>query len=397
MPALKLEQLSNEVMELTSQPELAVIERRAGHRRARRWVTSAAWVVILPVVGVLLWAVVPTGHPANVVATPPADPSGGPVGWADAGDATHLYATLNKCPACDARLVGSDDGGRTWTVRQETLFPEVFDLDVRGARTLLAPEVHEKAPVQGHAARISTDGGRTWADLTTSGTPATKVPAGGWLRCSDAGVRPGTTSSLLGACTLQVLDPAGRTIRPLATPPPGIATGVAEAPAAAGLWVTGFDGSGVPSVSVSRDGGVTWSVHSFPPPVRSSSGEVRVSTPDGRAVCAMVGVADGYRSMDGGRTWQPIDVNDALSADGADLAPALMLPDGTHVRQRQTASGFHVLFSPVGARAYVEGSRPAWPGLAVHMADDGSYTAHDSRALYRSTDGTNWTRITPQG
>jgi len=382
------DRLVGEVGERVVQPELAVIERRVRRRRARRRTAAATGAVVVAVAGGL-WAGTPGADGPSGVA---ASPSGGPVlVWAAAGDADHLYGLLSE-PA-GSRLVGSDDGGRTWTVRQAAWSGEGGRPRVAAAGTLLAPAVHEKPPVRGRPARLSTDGGRTWADLATATSPVARVPAAGWLAC--AGELTGQDT-----CDPWVVDPGARRAGPLATPPDLTVRDVPELPPAAGLWVTGVDGSGRAAVGVSRDGGATWSTHGFPVP-EGRSGDlvhlprVRLSTRDGRTVDAVVGngLSDyGFRSTDGGRTWHATNggapLPGALDVDD----PAVTLPDGTHVLQRRDGDRIRPLFGG-GAAGYVADGDRQWPATAAHTAPDGTLVSRDWDNLYLSTDGAAWFEV----
>jgi hypothetical protein len=412
MPASGLDQLNTEVMEYTGQPDFAEIRHRAGRRRTRRHARSVAVAALAVLLGTgLLWGVGPVGRGRDVVTPPSVVPSGqvpfsgGPLSWADAGDANHLYAVLWECPLCTARLIGSDDGGRTWTARQSPHADGGISLgiEVRGPLTLEA------------AGRLSVDGGRTWRDLVAAATPTARVPAGGWLECDDHGTRTGPVAILSApgstGCELRVVDPANRTVRPLAAPPPITAYGMAVVPAGTGLWVLGLDGGRRPAVSISRDGGGTWSTSSFGNPVpaeaagtkQGSSYTAEVSTHDGRTAHVVVAYLDksyGFRSTDGGHGWKPTNGGAALPGS---TVPGITLPDGTHVLQVWGAGNRLVPLSGVDdAVTYVAVPRPGWPALdsgvsrVVGEGTAGMYLATDHRTLAYSTNGTDWHEVTPR-
>jgi hypothetical protein len=427
----KLTRLGAEIVELTAQPELDVIKRRARRRRIRRRAATGAGVALaVSLTGIAAWQLLP-GVPGR---TSPAGPSpspsrqlpgapGGPLAWAAAGDAGHLYAELYPCEgsshattaACDVKFVGSDDAGKHWDVRQ--------DIDtgmlVRGPTTLVAPATGPKSGSQ--PMRVSLDGGRSWQPVTTDNTPRATVPAGGWLDCdSDSGF---TSVPLFPqqSCVLRAVDPVAHTIRPLA-PPSGITPAMAApVPADAGLWLLGMDGDRNATVSVSRDGGITWSTHHFgvppadPSPTVDPSSTVaplvpdanqhrydgiQLSTFDGRTVNAVLTrhpYAYGFRSVDGGQTWLPTGEGKPLPSMAPDYNPAVTLPDGTHVLQdEQDDHGIAWFGRPPDARTYVKANaRQGWPGRGAMMAGDGHLFSYDGHQIWLSTNGTSWQAITP--
>lgn len=394
MPTSKLDQLCTEIMELTSQPDLAVIRRRARRHRVRRHAAAGVAAGVVGAIMLVGGAALSHGsasrpHPADNLPTPGPTPSGlvlfpeGPIRWADVGDAQHVYAVLSECGDCAPRLVGSDDGGRTWTVRSDRWASG--PIEVRGPRTLVTT---------GSSMTISTDGGRTWSVAVADPTPVPSVPAGGWLMCTDL---PG------GHCAPTVVDPAHGRLHPLATLPAVNAIDVPFAPDAAGLWIEGREPNGTPSVAVSHDRGVTWSVHAFTGLPSGNGGMVNdnrahVVTRDqttAYAVCGNGIETRGFRSTDGGVTWQPTNGGAQLPGPLAYIQPSTVLPDGTHVLQQQGDARIQPLFGRQGGDSYVAESRPGWPTVPLHLAVDGSLVGADHRSLYLSTDGRTWTTATP--
>ena len=411
MPTPPFEHFNNEVMELTTQPEVAVIERRAHRRRVRRWVTSSvAAVVALQLAGALAWAgALPGRSPAKVAASPSPSASAypaGPVWWADAADQDHLYALLYSCQTCPMRLVGSDDGGRTWSTRHEGWTGGVGVPQVIGPRTLFtsgAPESYDHSTLEpALPAAISTDGGRTWVPLSTSSTPTAHVPAGGWLDCSHFESVYQQSIEIPGKlCHLTVVDPKARTIRPL-VPPAGITPyGAAAVPVEHGLWVAGLDGDGWLNVSVSHDGGLTWTTHRFgelPRLARDKIANVAgysaaISTFDGQTAYAVIGFGSathGYQTTDGGRTWTPVGAGAGLPHPSRMDGPAITLPDGTFVLQRQVNGKFQPLVSIAEADRLRPDDLRDWPPTLVFPDRNGWYTAVDGWTFYRSQDGVHW-------
>src|SRR5438067_7461596 len=109
MPTRELDRLCADVMELTRQPELSVIRRRATRRRRGRVALASAGLAVVGLVaaGGIVVASLPGRHSgADVGGSPSALPSmlqpfpSGPVAWADTADGAHVYAVLEECPAC---------------------------------------------------------------------------------------------------------------------------------------------------------------------------------------------------------------------------------------------------------------------------------------------------------
>jgi hypothetical protein len=409
-------------MELTRQPEFPVIQRRAARRRLRRRAALGTAVAGVLVVSAGLTAAWPTGGQS---ASPGATPPGGqaprdPLHWADAADADHLYAVVADCTGCEARLVGSDDGGRTWTLRQATAYRkpaytgyEFFDIEVRGPSTL---EQTGRIPKSGEppVTIVSTDGGRNWAPVTVDSQPAARVPAGGWLES--------VSKDDNRAAELRVVDPATRRAYPLATPPPGMhIPDVVQTPDGSGLWVQGLDSTDKKAmVAVSRDHGVTWLTHTFDPtdtafrastasptPSASQAGDppglqlfttLDVVTRDGTTVYATFGQGRNHwsvRSPDGGLNWTVLNGGDPLPRLLVDERPSFVLPDGTHVLQQQLENDqFRVYASAGGGSRYVAIEPAGWPQAVVHPTIGGTYVAHNRQTIYRSADGQHWTQTT---
>jgi hypothetical protein len=411
MPAPYLDRLSAEVIDHTVQPEFTEIAWRVRRRRTRRYALSGAAIMVAVLVGAgVTWGVRPAGHAQQVTTPPSVEPSDrtpfamGPVVRADAADATHLYAVLKDCASCPFRLVGSDNAGRTWTLRA---LPSA-DPDV---------EVHGPATLTAGIRKLSTDGGHLWTDFDADPTPATRVPPGGWLYCYSAWqMGADAIVSAPAPCEPRVVDPGAGTVRPLAGPLPITPYAVAPAPPAAGLWVLGLDAGRRAAVSVSRDGGATWSTSSFGDPVPAGAVNtkddgnaytVQVSTYDGTVAHVITGRPDqhhGYRSTDGGHSWSPTNGGAPLPDPLVDGEPGLTLPDGTHVLQRWPQGGASYvqwLTGVDGAARYDPVPRPGWPVLSSGrygypvIGGTGLLLAYDNRTVAWSTDGTTWHQAVP--
>jgi hypothetical protein len=408
MHTSKLSRLGTAVTELTKQPEFEVITRRARRRRIKRLTANTAGVivVVLNLAGIMFLQVLP-----GSVATPTGAPRG-PLAWAAASDANHLYAELHPCTGCEVRFVGSDDGGKHWDVRQAV---DTAGMLVRGPTTLVAPAT---GPTFGNQPmRVSVDGGRGWKSVATDNTPQAKVPTGGWLDCNSTFGLTSIQLSPLTSCLLRAVDPVAGTSRPLA-PPPGVTPAmVAPVPAAAGLWVLGVDNDKNAAMSVSRDGGVTWYTHHFGAPTNPSPGvdpsatappdpsrnqhtvdSIQISTFDGQTVNAVLTKAPyayGFRSTDGGQTWQPTNGGGPLPTIAYNN-PAVTLPDGTHVLQDLRGAHPTAWFGKQpDARSYSKANVQGWPSLGAMMGGDGHLVGYDTNQIWLSTNGINWQRITP--
>ncbi|HEY2672998.1 MAG TPA: hypothetical protein VGJ07_21900 [Rugosimonospora sp.] len=351
-----------------------------------------------------------------------------------AADRDHLYAVIAACPSkdphyeepwnCNDQLFGSDDSGRTWTLRDRNidrqsvaaLAPGVLTTDPDVARQnggieqsrqsppskpgTLAPSSAGPQPVS-----ISLDGGHTWSRWTArdNPTPVPAVPAQGWLACHWT--RPQT------GCTLYANDAGTGRSSPLANPPGLDVEQVDDLPATAGIWVSGQDPhSEYPAVGVSTDQGRTWTTHVFGPGESdhpAGGSYLQAAAPasiDGRTAYTVVeasnyegapGKAFVYRTSDGGATWQRMDPGHTLSftADGQSYLAA----DGTHVVYNLGRVPAVWSISGNGGESYQPATRLTGlgalrdpRGLAVAA---GAYLAWDNDNVYRSADGIHWSRL----
>jgi hypothetical protein len=430
--ASKLGSLCDEVMENTRQPEFRTIRGRMARRRLRRRTGTGVAAAVLVLAGGLVWGSWP-GSPASSDVNPASRSTAAAdrVQFADAADATHLYALLNDCTGCG--LIGSDDGGRTWTTRLSGVsgtvrIPgfteyEFGDLAVRGPSIL---EMNGSVPKSGRPSIdvVSTDGGRTWAKVTADQNPVAAVPAGSWLEIVSAVAgEPGA---------LWVIDPATHTSHPLATSPAGMhVVAVARTSDRAGLWVQGRDITDSKAmIAVSKDRGATWITRTFdltdpglhpstasPDPSSTTDTtsprgtvpwpSVDVVTYDGTTAYAVVGVQTDWslRSTDGGRTWNVMNGGNPLPGPLAEVgapAPGLMdprpsfvRPDGTHVLQTEQDDQYRAYASTDGGSRYAQIDPDGWPQGAVQITPAGTYIARSWRAIYLSTDGKSWTTVIP--
>ncbi|MEV4518035.1 sialidase family protein [Dactylosporangium sp. NPDC049525] len=328
--------------------------------------------------------------------------SDGLVEEAVATDLNHLYALQLRCPtadqnSCKSVLFGSDDGGQTWTQRKSG---SPYQLRV------LAPGVLGGLAMTGPTsavARFSSDGGRNWKDVKLAAGTMAAVPAGGWPTCREGS--NGTTQ-----CAVYGVNAQTGAEQKLATQPPAlIPTGVEPTPANTGLWVSGYvQQSNRTGVSVSRDGGRTWSTHVFGKdepdyPQDINNQQVRIATVDGTTAYAVVSVVTNngqnrllvYRTGDGGQTWQRADPGRTLPwlqhGDSSFVAA-----DGTHLVQTVVSNPGAWYAGTTGAY-----TKPA-PVTGLDGIDDlrqpvqtvaaGAYLLYDRSAVYVSPDGLHWTR-----
>lgn len=327
--------------------------------------------------------------------------SDGFVQEAVATDLNHLYAVQLRCASedsssCVGVLYGSDDGGHTWTERKRDNPYQLQDL---------APGVIGAAFPSGRNAawRFSTDGGRNWKDLKSSSGTIPAVPHGGWATCRE-------DNQGVAQCAVYGVNVQTGAQKKLATQPPTIIpTGVNQAPAGAGLWVSGY----VPQVnrvgvSVSRDDGRTWSTHVFgqdeadyPQDINNES--VGIATVDGTTAYAVVSIVTNngqnqlrvYRTSDNGQTWQRTDPQHTPPwvQHGEN---SFVTADGTHVVQTVVDNPAEWYAGTTGAY-----TKPA-PMTGLEGIDDmrqpvrnvapGAYIVFDRSAVYASPDGLHWNR-----
>ncbi|MEV4623130.1 hypothetical protein AB0J74_31025 [Asanoa sp. NPDC049573] len=375
---------------------------RRRHRRATAWAAGAVvGVVLVGAMGVTT-ARAPGGspvtapHPAQSADGWPAETHDGTIISAAATDATHLYAGIAACPwqgqvrHCTARLVGSDDAGRTWTVRQADFGDGRVTAPAPGVLLRTIEDVASPPPKIEYETRLSTDGGRTWRVLRSSPDPVAEVPAGGWVQCAEPSVQ---------VCTLLAVDPATALAAPLASQPALTIDAPAQVPVSAGVWVTGRDPDdrSRPAVAVSHDRGRTWSTHVFGREEMPSA--YRSAVPhsvDGSTAYTVVSGSKPtvFRSIDGGRSWQP-GPETLPSSAGAD-GDGFVAADGTHIVLGTTNPPWLWYAGTAGGYRTVD-----LPGLddrlpparaLVRVTAPGVYVAFDNAAVYRSSDGLRWTR-----
>jgi hypothetical protein len=382
--------------------------------RRRRWIAvgGATAAVVVATVAALSATSVLTARPRQ--ATPPADRgtsvvrqeprpgvsgAGAIIQWVGAADAGHVYLAYIHCEHSSCRkgsfdLVGSDNGGHTWSDRTTGLAADGWQ--VVGPETVLATrESTRELPL------VSSDGGRSWSDSAVR-SPTKVVPDGGAVIChSTDGHAP---------CRLYAVDPRAGWLAPLSAQPTLKFDQSTSSIVDVGvrLWVTGTDrASGRPAVAVSLDRGRTWSAHVFAELAAcraASCSAPALATADGKTVYVMVADPAGhrrlvYRSSDG-RSWSRLDAGNVPYGRG--MNRSFVASDGSHVicvlgQRGQDVDECQFLAAKRGA-----GYRPTeLDGLPAAAGDvgrtpDGWYYAVSyapTSTLYGSRDGLHWSPL----
>jgi hypothetical protein len=410
----------------TRVPDFDAVQRRAGRIRLRdRLLLTVAVVAALAVVvplGVGVWRVWP-GHrtgeivgpdrPGPDIEEPTPTPTPSPTGSHTRGpavakvqavggvDLQHLYAAVDVCMddlcSLEVSLVPMQPADR----RPPLVVGQLRD---KGTSRLDGVQLTPLGPTSlllsgepaGGARRYARVGvPRTAADF--AGGASQPSPPQGAVRTLGAGdraVQLQDYGQLYGARSVD-----DELTRLPAQPPlvaPTVAAGVAPAD---GWWVTGSDpDTDQLSVAISRDQGRTWIGQQLGVP--SPDETPAVATRDGRTgyVFARVdppgadGVA-GWRTTDGGGTWQRIDAKLPPRPDtGGSTAPtkwnAVVRPDGSILLWSGDSLTPSYLESTDGGQSF---HRTSGPSGRVVALSDGYATVNLPPAV--STDGRTWTPV----
>ncbi|GIG86121.1 beta propeller repeat protein [Plantactinospora endophytica] len=393
----------------------------AGRRRLRRRRTAmsgTAFAVTACAVATAALAAVPGTAPGpapvdeRVAATAaPTDRPGvlpypGRIQWMRAADSRHLYLALSTCPGgpckTDWQLVGSDDGGRTWTERGT---PGWY-----ATALVLGPELllvdRPTQPPGGGEWRLaaSRDGGRSWQP-TGTGPAVAALAAGSFAVCRPAPERPPVIPGG-EPCRLHAFDPATNRVSPLAKQPPQtlIDRQVVEE-SADRLWVSGYDrNTRRPVIATSTDRGRSWSSHNFAEMSECGADDcplVQLSVGPGGVDYAVITDARSRTVYRHSATegWQRRPGAGEIPSGWSDPG-SFVTPDGSHVMYEASAgspgpgSGDYrfraarrtgTSYQPVELHGL-----PAMFSPVLRARDGWLYARGDGDVSYGSADGWNW-------
>ncbi|GAB3142677.1 hypothetical protein GCM10027290_17660 [Micromonospora sonneratiae] len=429
--------LRDHVARSAQQPAFETVRTRASRLRARgRMKAATVAVAVAALLGIGGFTVLPSavGDPDRVAAVPSPSTLGVDTPsrflWQTAGsDANHLYAVVSDsdCVGCPFRLKASSDGGRSWRERPryrefqnmapqnlKVLGPDVlFTSDAirrpvgsgfprsdtrTSSSTSVAPTAGLMKDLFEQRHWVSVDDGVSWSEMATTDAAVDAAPTNGGFAMQRVNEK----------IMLCVIDPANRTIAPLAKQPPLAEFELVEVPTKAGVWVQGYDPvTRRPAVAVSQDRGANWQVSVFgaEAPARSVGGSIptmylpNVATTDGRTAYAIF--IDGgrsvrvYRSTDAGRTWTRTNPGDRISQLPLAGPRSHVASDGSHVLVAQDPEAGYVLLASRDGRTYapLEGTGlPVETTVSPGVAEiaEGRYYYLTREQLYLSEDGMRW-------
>jgi hypothetical protein len=363
---------------------------RRRHRRNRWAAVGGAAALAAIVLGTAAVAIDRPDHSGPVPASARTDPrpatNGAPayIIWAGAADSTHLYISYMICASPCAKdrvdLVGSDDGGRTWTTRTAGL--AAFPVFAGDRSTVVATTTSADWHLL-----ISVDSGRSWS--TPADGTADAAPPGTDVICPPVS----------WGCQLSAVDPATGTVVTLANPPIDIREPVVEA--GGRLWISGVErATGRPAVATSSDRGRTWTSSTFPelgrctatlcdtPELSSADGVTVVASFVDSATRRLIAYRGG---LDG---WQRLDTSGITEVG---TIWSFTTADGTHIVRTigRLGGGGQFWAAARTAQGYVPITLDALPDTVnpVQRSPDGSYHTYTPTGLYGSADGLHWTLI----
>lgn len=385
------------------------------HRAARRRHTRRTTIATLAVVAGVALAVSTPAIVGLRPAEPPSRGTGGPPGEkvpdyrSGGGGLTFVspstgYRFVSRCPnrpvPCQLTLETTGDGGRTWQRRPVPRLgmPESDGrndpfMEVLGPRLLRL--------TAGDNQQLSTDGGHRWAAAPPVAEPVAAA-AKSDLVYMECRTEP---------CTVLAIDPATGIQAPLRTQPPLAVAELLTTATDGSIWVQGRDAAGALNASVSRDGGLTWTMRAIPGLEDDAEPSFAVLTWDGRTAYAVNLHTTGTdlptptelpiaRSDDGGLTWRRLPPAQGLVP--AAMLAAAILPDGRlAISQRRPHAGLFVSSDGIT----FERDRGV-PGLISMQAFSGGVLGEADRPLpgspgkgflqepgtqpYLTTDGRTW-------
>jgi hypothetical protein len=426
----RLRELFEEAANLPAPPSWSTADEvyAAGRRRRRRRSAAAvASCAVLAVVVALVTAGVAQmitrepfgGEAATADARLPGPGTlphvGERIQWAGAADAQHLYLGLSTSSSCTAapcaktvlQLVGSGDGGRTWSDRGAPI--NVASVAVLGNNRLVAAVLAGTPGSSTRTLQVSTDGGRSWQP-TGRGSPVLAVPAGSVAVCWPDGDGSRQAESL--GCAVQALDPVSRRLaRLMAQPPLTFDEDLLIEESAGKLWVPGVDpATGRPGVAASANGGRTWSTRVFadaPACAAESCTAPLVATGAGGAAYAVVTGERAqavYRHSSGlgADGWQRLTGAGRVPYERPGGAFSFVTADGTHVLGQIAAQRGNGVddyrFWANRSDAYEPVELDGLPATvyAIRRTTDGWFYTHSytDGVLYGSDDGWHWSPLT---
>lgn len=346
----------------------------------------------------------PSSIPLSATPEDPTYPSPGPADTIEDVaflDSARGYLVQRRCdaatpePRCARVLLDTVDGGRTWQPRaQIPAFADVFQrLVVEPPNTvLLLEQVGSAALVR------SEDGGRSWFRLSIAVSAPAPARAGA-LVVKQQQSRPCPRGCPI---TLAWLDLATQQRRPFPTQPAHSDLLVPSEMSADGDVVATLTGADRAVVTMSTDGGLTWSETALPVPLRAGAdpavavSDVTALAAGGGRAYAFVSVQQvatqpvlsttyGFRTDDGGATW----VDLGLPAD-------LLVPSvAVHGELATTDTAGQILVSTAGGTTWapVRHGPPETSYLAQDRADGPVFAvafAEQQPQLFLSFDALGW-------
>ena len=432
----------------TSRTLHAVLRRAARLRRHRTTSTMGALGVTTLVVGVVIGMLVPRSAsvPADTAAFSVRGilPPGTPVPQSDLADVVfvdRLHGFALAVHGAQSVLAASGDGGERWTVVAGSLpvaVPaqlEFADLD-HGYLWGGAPGATGTAGLW-----RTSDGGASWQEASP-GPVVSDVSAIGPDVWAVVGTCPLSARVPAPACpvSLEVSTDAGATWTPAPARPPvsedaGLSLSDQDIELArittARTYVLSFAPSGAPAASAGRlvytaDGGTTWQTRTDPCPAYFGFGQqvAASGTDDLWMLCASQASSGSqakalYRSVDGGRSWSLASAANAPVLSGGVTVPAGGgLPAGGYLAPYSLGHDTLAIVSPHDAWLFPDGAAVfatadggrTWAtvaGLAeaglvvggsgnvVFVDATHGWVCETGAGLWRTTDGTTWTRLGP--